>query len=171
MMPNLSQSRFPDRREGKHGFNLVGGTSAGVYGYGTRKTRRFSLEKIHHRITGRRVCHQACAVENIDGKIYILSYRTVKRQLKHLTNTRWTQNWFGTAISPSRNWLDIIEFSWYWCWVIWVLKIETVDQLARMGSECHFIGPAPAYGISAANAQKDVKRLEKVRQQKILRSP
>jgi hypothetical protein len=33
----------------------------------------------------------------------------------------------------------------------------TADQLAKLGSECPFIGPEPACGISEGNAKKAVR--------------
>jgi ribonuclease HI len=79
-------------------------------------------------------------------------------QLKHMKSARSTQNWYGTAINPSRKLAK--HYTVQLMWVPSHKGIEgnkTVDQLARLGFECLFIGPEPAYSISAETAKQAVK--------------
>jgi hypothetical protein len=57
---------------------------------------------------------KAYAVETLgrnskNRNIYIVSGSQAK--LKHLTNTRSPQNWYGIATNPTHNWPDITEFN------------------------------------------------------------
>jgi hypothetical protein len=69
---------------------------------------------------------KACAVENLDRNYRTGThtfYQTVKRQLKHLENTRSPQNCSETATNPSYNWPNMTEFNRYGCQIMRVLLV------------------------------------------------
>jgi hypothetical protein len=81
-----------------------------VYGYGTRKKLTFNLRQHTTVFQAEAYAIKSYAVENVNWAIEIetfIFYPTVNLQFKLLTITRYTQNWYGTAINALQNWLNI----------------------------------------------------------------
>jgi hypothetical protein len=109
---------------------LIQVVGSGVYHYATRQKLSFNLVKYTALFQAEVYASRACAVGNLNRdynnrKNYILSDRL---QWKHLTITGSTQNWFGTAINPSSNWLNVTESNWYGCRITRVLKVEKLPM-------------------------------------------
>jgi hypothetical protein len=104
---------------------------------------------------------KACTVENLDRNyknrnIYILSdsQAAIKALDKHQITSKLVWDCHQSLKQLARH--NRVQ-------LIWVpghegiVGNETVDQLARTGSEHPFIGPEPACGISIAVAKKEVR--------------
>jgi hypothetical protein len=123
----------------------------------------------HHSTPGRSVCHEACAVENLDSdyrnrNIYILS---VKIQLKQLTITTATKVGLELPSIPRTTGLNK---------TVQLIRVpghegsvgnETAYQLAKLGTEYPFIGPKPV----AASQEELPRKLSGTGQTEIIQSP
>jgi ribonuclease HI len=173
--------RFPDRSEWKDAFQpdrkggLVWytdgsktnkGTRAGMYGYGTRMKLSFSLGQYTTVFHAEVYAIMGCAVQNLDRNhrnrnIYnrniciLLDSKTAFKALdNYQINSKlvWECPQFLTKLAePNR-----VQLIWAWGHR-GIEDNETVGQLARLGSECPFIGPEPACGTSAGIAIKAVR--------------
>jgi ribonuclease HI len=168
--------RFPDRSEWKDGFQpdrkggLIcytygsktnKGTGAGVYGYGTRMKCSFSLGKYTTVFQAEVYAIMACTLENLDRNyknrnIYILSdsQAALRALNSYQINSKlvWDCHQSLTQLAE-HNRVQLI-------WVPGHEGIEgheVAEKLAKLGSECPFIGPEPACGISAGIVKKAVR--------------
>jgi ribonuclease HI len=165
--------RFPEkcmerqvstRQEGKA--NLVHtwlqdqqGYWAGVYSYGTRWKLSFNLEQYTTVFQAEVHAIKACAVEHLDRKyrnIYILSdsQAAIKALDKYQIISKLVWDCHQSLVQLAKhNRVQLIWVSGHES----IVGNETADQLAKLGSDCLFIGPEPACGISVAVIKRDVR--------------
>jgi ribonuclease HI len=132
-----------------------------VYGYETRRKLSFSLGK-YTTVFQAEVCAiMACTLENLDRNyrnrnIYILSdsQAAIKALDSYQINSKLVWDCHQSlAKLPESNKVQLILVPGH----RGMEGNETADQLARLGSECPFIGPEPACGTSAGIIKKAVK--------------
>jgi ribonuclease HI len=165
---NLSWSDSLTEVNGKRGFNPTGkggliwytdgskinkGSDTGVYGYGTRQKHSFGLGKYNTVFQAEVYAIKACTAENPDRdyknrNIYILSdsQAEIKAPDNYQINSKLVWDCHQSLVKLAEH--NRVQLIWMLCHE-GTEGNKTVDQLAKLGSECPLTGPEPACGTSA----------------------